>query len=44
MLKSNQNGGYYEELAKIKKFKGKNKDYFEHVLVNEIRMSQNIAE
>jgi len=27
-LKSNQNGGYYEELEKIKKFKGKNKDYF----------------
>ena len=44
MLKSNHNGTYYEELEKIKKFKGVNLDYFEKVIVNDIKQSKNVAE
>ena len=36
MLKSNYNGLYYEELEKIRRFKGLNSDYFENIILRDI--------
>ncbi len=44
MLKNNSNGLYYEELEKIRRFKGLNTDYFENVILNDIKQTKNVPE